>query len=296
MSLIPELGVEGESVRYGVHLQNSGDYGDAAVLARLARDAEMAGWDGFFIWDHILFDGQQPTPVVDPWVALTAVAVSTERVQLGPLVTPLARRRPWKLARETASLDRLSGGRLVLGVGLGDRVQEDFATFGEMVDARGRAERLDEGLDILVGLWSGKPFAYCGEHYRLATPAFLPTPVQAPRIPIWVGGEWPNKRPFRRAARWDGVFPSKEGVALDEMMTPDDLKEIVAYVKANRSRSEPFDVVIGGYTPGHDPVRGSQIVSAYREVGITWWLEGINSLRGPFPDMRERIRQGPPKL
>jgi alkanesulfonate monooxygenase SsuD/methylene tetrahydromethanopterin reductase-like flavin-dependent oxidoreductase (luciferase family) len=281
-------------LRYGVHVQNSGDFGDAAVLARLARDAEMAGWDGFFIWDHILFEVQQPTPVVDPWVALTAVAMSTERVLLGPLVTPLARRRPWKLARETVSLDRLSGGRLVLGVGLGDRVEEDFATFDEVVDARLRAAKLDESLEILVGLWSGEQFTYSGEHYRLATSVFLPTSAQSPRIPIWVGGEWPNKRPFRRAAGWDGVFPSKEGVALDEMMTPDDLKEIVTYVKANRSRSEPFDVVIGGYTPGDDPDRASHIVAAYREVGVTWWLEGINSLRGPIGDMHVRIRQGPP--
>jgi hypothetical protein len=282
-------------VFYGVHVQNSGDYGDPRILADLAREAEEAGWDGFFIWDHLLYSVDEMLPVVDPWIALAAIALNTRRVRIGPMVTPLARRRPWKLARETASLDVLSEGRLVLGVGLGEPAEVEFAQFGEESDARTRAAKLDEALAIVTGLWSGEPFSHEGAHYTIQESTFLPSPVQKPRIPIWVGGEWPNKPPFHRAARWDGVFPSKRGVALDEMMTPEDLGEIVGFIGQHRLLDDSFVVALGGYTPANDRSRAIEIVEAYVAVGLTWWLEGMNSLRGSRQDIRERIRQGPPK-
>lgn len=179
---------------------------------------------------------------------------------------------------------------------LGGAADLEFAHFGEESEVRTRAAKLDEALSILAGLWSGAPFRYEGMHYRIEESTFLPSPVQSPRIPIWVGGEWPNKPPFRRAARWDGIFPSKRGVRLDEMMTPDDLKEIVNFVKQERLSDDSFVVALGGYTPGNDRHQAIATVEPYVDVGLTWWLEGINSLRGSLQNARDRIHQGPPKM
>lgn len=283
-------------MRYGIHIQNWGDYADPAVLVDLAREAESSGWDGVFLWDHILWRRTGVVPVVDPWVALAAIATVTSRIRLGALVTPLARRRPWKVARETASIDHLSGGRLIFGAGIGEPVEDDFATFGEEGDAKIRAGRLDEGLDILAGLWRGEPFEHRGRHFQVERATFLPPPVQRPRIPVWIGGEWPNKAPFRRAARWDGVFPGKRGVAINETMTPADLREIVVFVAANRDPdlALPFDIVLGGYTSARDRAHATETVAAYAEVGLTWWLEGLNDFARTSVDARERVRSGPP--
>lgn len=280
---------------YGVHVQDSGEYGNPLLLAEMARDAEDAGWDGFFIWDHIAHPPGTPTAVTDPTVTLAAIASSTTRIHFGPMVTPLARRRPWKLARELVALDALSNGRLVLGVGLGDPAETEFAAFGETSDAKTRASKLDESLEILTGVWTGQPFSFDGQHYRLDAVTFLPTPVQSPRIPIWVAGEWPTRRPFRRAARWDGIFPSKRGVAVDEMMSPHDLKDIIDFIMDERASDEPFTVALGGYTPASDRQQAIHIVGEYVDVGLNYWLEGLNALRLTLPEARERIWQGPPK-
>lgn len=280
---------------YGVHVQDSGEYADPRLLADMARDAEEAGWDGFFMWDHIAHPPGTPIPVTDPTVALAAIASSTTRIHFGPLVTPLARRRPWKLARELVALDALGNGRLILGVGLGDPAATEFAAFGEERDAKTRAGQLDEALEILTGLWTGQPFSYAGKHYHLDDVTFLPTPIRSSRIPVWVAGEWPHKQPFRRAARWDGVFPSKRGVAVDEMMSPVDLKEIVDVIMAERASDAPFTVALGGYTPASDRQQAIHIVGKYIDVGLNYWLEGLNSLRLTLPEARERIWQGPPK-
>jgi alkanesulfonate monooxygenase SsuD/methylene tetrahydromethanopterin reductase-like flavin-dependent oxidoreductase (luciferase family) len=278
-----------------------GPFGDAAELAALAREAEGAGWDGFFIWDHMVYD---PTfhPIVDPWVGLAAVALSTTRMRIGTMVTPLARRRPWKLARETVSVDRLSGGRLILAVGLGDPAQWDYGFFGEETDARQRAGKLDEGLEVLTGLWSGESFSFRGQHYDVAEVTFRPRPAQEPRIPIWVGGWWPNKPPLRRAARWDGMCPAKWGEAL----TPDEVASGMAYVDQHRTATTPFDVVIGGGTDGEDPAGSARRMAEYAEVGATWWVEDGSPWRfGADPEepwrdvdteaVRRRIVQGPPR-
>ena len=288
-------------MRYALSIPPFGDLGEARAVADLAREAEEAGWDGFFIWDHILFD---PTfhPMLDPWVALAAVALQTSRIRIGTMITPLPRRRPWKLARETVSVDRLSGGRLILGVGIGDPAQWDYGFFGEPVEAKVRARMLDEGLDILTGLWSGERFSYQGAHYQMQDVVFRPRPAQAPRIPIWVGGWWPNKPPLRRAARWDGVFPGKWGGTL----TPDEVRAIVAYIMEHRTSAGPFDVVVSGQTPGANAANGRDVVVPLAEAGATWWVEDITPWRFGWqweddwsPDatrlMQERVRQGPPR-
>jgi alkanesulfonate monooxygenase SsuD/methylene tetrahydromethanopterin reductase-like flavin-dependent oxidoreductase (luciferase family) len=187
-------------MKYGLNLPNGGACGDPRTLADLAHLAEEAGWDGVFLEDYIVWQGHQEVPTYDPWVALAAMALSTQRVRLGIMVTPLTRRRPWKVAREAVSLDHLSNGRLILGVGLGDTsVDISFAPFGEATDPRQRAGMLDEALNVLVGLWSGQPFRYDGAYFHLEEVTLLPRPVQSPRIPIWVGGGWPLPGPTQRA-------------------------------------------------------------------------------------------------
>lgn len=283
-------------MRYGIHIHNFGDYSDPRDLAELAQEAEAAGWDGVFVCDHLTARGPNgPEPVANPWIALAAMAVATRRVRIGPLVTPLSRRRPWQLASETVSLDQLSGGRLVLGVGSGTVIEQSFAPFAEEMNPRTRADLLDEGLDVLTGLWRGEPFHYQGHHYRIEGAAFLPRPVQQPRIPIWVAGTWPHRRPFRRAARWDGFFADVEGVdwLRGQIMTPDDLRAMIAYVRTQRSADQPFDVVIGGHSPS-ERSRAISFLAPYVEAGLTWWVEGIHPAFGTVAELRARIRQGPP--
>ena len=289
-------------MRFGVTVPPFADFSDPRTLAELAHDAEAAGWDGFFIWDAVFFD---PTfhPIGDPWVSLAAVALNTHRMRIGTMVTPIARRRPWKLARETVSVDRMSDGRLTLGVGLGDPVQWDFGFFDDETDSKIRARRLDEGLEVLTGLWSGEPFSYQGEQYKVKEVIFRPTPVQSPRIPIWVGGWWPNKPPLRRAARWDGVCPAKWGGNI----SPDEWRELLAYIQKFRTTDSPFDAVHSGATPGDNLTQAAELVESYAKVGVTWWIEPVDpwrfgwSFEVPWDPaatvlMRERIRQGPPRL
>jgi alkanesulfonate monooxygenase SsuD/methylene tetrahydromethanopterin reductase-like flavin-dependent oxidoreductase (luciferase family) len=228
-------------------------------------------------------------------MTIAAVAASTERVRLGVMVCILARRRPQKVARETASLDLLSGGRLVFGAGLGSQWEEEFAAFGEDPDPRVRAARLDEGLDIVSGLWSGEPFSYSGAHYEVAETTFLPTPLQRPRIPVWIAGRWPAPRPFRRAARWDGVFAIHREVSQAQTMTPEQLAEIVSYTLAHRASDSPFDFVIEGQTAGDGGAGDRERVEGLRAAGLTWWIENLGWFRGPLESMRERIDAGPPR-
>jgi alkanesulfonate monooxygenase SsuD/methylene tetrahydromethanopterin reductase-like flavin-dependent oxidoreductase (luciferase family) len=283
---------EGAPMNYGIYVPNFGEETSAQSLADLAREAEEAGWNGFFIWDQILHSRSNRYPLVDPWVTLTAIAMKTTRIRIGTTVTAVARRRPWKLARETVTLDHLSNGRLTLGVGLGYPPDADFGQFGEDPDSKVRAAKLDEGLEILLGLWSGNPFAYHGKYYTLEKTVFLPKPIQRPRIPIWVGGYWPNKAPFRRAARYDGALPLKSGGT----MQPKDLREIQTFVNDNRADRTPFDLVMMGYTPGDEPEEARKKVEKYTKAGSTWWLESLFRMKNSVGEMRKRIHQGPPRL
>lgn len=261
--------------------------GDPRTVAELAREAEEAGWDGAFYWDGISI-GEMDT--YDPWVVMAAMAMRTRRVRIGAMLTPPARRRPWKLARETIALDHLSGGRLVLPVGLGALDDGGFGKVGEPTDRRVRARLLDESLEILTGLWSGEPFSYEGEHYRLEEMTFLPRPVQRPRVPIWVVGAWPSKKSMNRALRYDGLL----AYTTRGEVTPEDIREMKRYVEENRGG--PFDIVWEGETPGDAGERAASAVRPYAEAGITWWIESRWSPPNEPEDLRVRIRQGPPPV
>lgn len=275
-------------MKYALDLSTANTYADPGLLADLAAEAEAAGWDGCFVWDAV-FARPAESPMCDPWIALAAIAAKTSRIRIGAMVTPLARRRPWQIARETTSLDHLSNGRLIFGVGLGYQAL-DFDAFGEDADPRMRAEKLDEGLDILSQLWSGKRVNFRGKHYRVSSARFLPRPIQRPRIPIWVAGYWPNRGPFRRAARWDGVLPGMVG---EVDPTPDELREILGYIRTQRRSTSAFEVAVYGQTPS-DPVRAGKTLRPLIAAGATWWREGIGDWRGGLRRVRARIRSGPP--
>ena len=286
-------------MRYGMNVPLFGEYADVRLLARLASEAEEAGWDGFWIWDHIQWsgeeDGEPRQPAVDTTVALTMIAAATSRVRFGPMVLPLARRRPWKVARELTTLDHLSGGRLTVGVGLGSPAGLEYGDFGEETDASARAARLDEGLDVLAGLWTGRPYSHEGPNYKLTRAEMRPPPVQQ-RMPIWVSGTWPDSRaPFRRAARFDGVHPLLFSVPLAEQ--PAALRELVAYVDDFRvDRDRPYDVAFGADTVGDGRSGDRELVAEFAEAGVTWWMEPISHWRGSLEQMRYRIRCGPPRI
>jgi alkanesulfonate monooxygenase SsuD/methylene tetrahydromethanopterin reductase-like flavin-dependent oxidoreductase (luciferase family) len=262
-------------------------FGDARAAADMAYEAERAGWDGFFVWE--------PVWGIDAWVSLAAAAMRTERIRLGTMLTPLSRMRPWKLASETVTLDHLSQGRTILSVGLG-AVDTGFEAFGEVIDRKTRAELLDEGLEILAGLWRGQPFSFEGKHYQVSPTTFFPPPppIQQPRIPVWVVGAWPRPKSMQRVLRWDGLLPYVPGREL----TPADVREMSEYVDANRTASTPFDIVVEGISPGEDADRAAQTIRPWEEAGATWWIEALWGQPGQAQDLesvRARILQGPPK-
>jgi alkanesulfonate monooxygenase SsuD/methylene tetrahydromethanopterin reductase-like flavin-dependent oxidoreductase (luciferase family) len=274
-------------MRFAIDLPIFGQYADPLLLGNLARDAEDAGWDGCFIWDHIQVSNAEP--LADPWIALVAIALMTHRIRLGPMVTPLFRRRPWKLARESVSLDHLSGGRLTLGVGLGSDMFKEISTFDGPLADKDRAEMLDEGLAVLLGLWSGEDFTFEGRHFQVNETRFLPRPVQTPRIPVWVGGTWPKKPPFRRAARFDGIIAVAGN--LKSVLSPADVGDLVAYVRRFRTDDAPFDVVQFGETNGSGQ-KDLDLIAAYEEVGVTWWVESMFPRYRDVKSARARILKG----
>jgi alkanesulfonate monooxygenase SsuD/methylene tetrahydromethanopterin reductase-like flavin-dependent oxidoreductase (luciferase family) len=252
---------------------------DPVAVAHLAAEAEEAGWHGVFVWDHLRW--RAPVrQVADPWITLAAIATATERLRFGPMVTPLARRRPAKVAKETATLDRLGGGRLTLGVGLGsDRFAGELGATGEELDDRRRAEMLDESLEILAAAWSGRPVHHHGPHYTVDGITFLPRPVQRPGVPVWAAGRVGNVKPLRRAARHDGFFP----IDLDH---PDQLAEIVTTVAdLRRERTTPYDIAVA-LPPGVDP-------APYAEAGATWWLAEFPPETVTLDQVRGVLRDGP---
>jgi alkanesulfonate monooxygenase SsuD/methylene tetrahydromethanopterin reductase-like flavin-dependent oxidoreductase (luciferase family) len=286
-------------MQYGLSVANTDMFGDVGALAELMHQAEAVGWDGVFLEDYIIYQGSHDAPTYDPWVAMAAIAMRTERMRIGTAVTPLPRRRPWKVAREAMTLDHLSGGRFILGVGMGDVNDVGFSHFGEVTDAKARAGMLDEALDVLVGLLSGQPFAYQGVHYQVDEVTFQPAPVRPGGIPIWIGGGWPRKAFVRRAARLDGACPYKIGEESEygsEGMTPADIRALKSAIAAQRTRSMPFDIITGGETPGDDPAQASAILAPLAEAGVTWWMEFVGSYRGDGDAMRARILQGPPRI
>jgi alkanesulfonate monooxygenase SsuD/methylene tetrahydromethanopterin reductase-like flavin-dependent oxidoreductase (luciferase family) len=275
-------------MRYGIVTANLGDYADPRVAVRLARVAEAAGWEAFFVWDHLGF--VRGVPSGDPYVILSAVAASTTHLELGLAVTPLARRRPQVVANALASLDLLSAGRAIFGAGLGGE-PEEFTAFGDPGDAKKRAAMLDEGLMILDGLWLGETVTHRGQHYTVEGVSLAPRPLQRPRIPIWIGGE--GAPALRRAARWDGwLAPSTSPDGTPSMAkSPERIAEMVAEIRRHRTTDAHFEVAVDGYSEPGDPT----LPRAYAAAGATWWLEGIHRRRGSLGEMLARVGAGPPE-
>jgi hypothetical protein len=263
--------------------------GDARTAADLAHEAEAAAWDGFFVFDSVWG--------VDASVMMAAIAMRTERIRIGTLLTPISRHRPWKLAGELAALDNLSDGRVILSVGVG-AIDTGFANFGEVTDLKTRAELMDEGLEILMGLWRGQPFNFQGKHYHIKETTFLPPPppVQKPRIPIWVVGAWPHEKSMNRVIRYDGLLPALKKDGQHVEIQPDDIRAMKAYVEQHRTQTTPFDIIMEGRTANAQRAEQEAKIRPFIEAGATWWIENMWTEPNELSDVRARIRQGPPAM
>jgi alkanesulfonate monooxygenase SsuD/methylene tetrahydromethanopterin reductase-like flavin-dependent oxidoreductase (luciferase family) len=277
-------------MQHGIFLPPFGEMADPRRVAALAAEAEQRGWDGIFVWDHML--AEPGMAVADPWIVMAAIATSTARLRTGPMVTPLARRRPWVLARQIATLDILSGGRLTVGVGLGDDGWREFSSFGDETSPRRRGEMLDESLQLLEGLLAGSVVDFSGQHYTVRSTEFLPRPVQDP-VPIWAAIRWPHRKPLARAARLPGCFPIFAGSG--QLPAPPPTADVAGVRAALADHGAP---------PGHDmavrvalhllpePARAAAI-AALAGAGVTWLLEAFS----PGHDAAEIeawVRAGPP--
>ena len=265
---------------------------DPAMIVELGAEVEAAGWDGVFIAEMIWGP--------DAWVALTGIAMRTERIKLGTMLSPISRMRPWKIASETATLDRLSNGRVILAVGTG-ALETGFVEFGEASDRAVRNELIDESLEIIERLWSREPFTFAGKHYRVDTNAlgegiraWGTGPIQQPRIPIWLTGAWPRRASTDRALRFDGILPNviPPGGGFGEL-TVSAIEEIAAYARGANS-GHRFDIVAEGNTPDASP-ESIAMVEERRRAGATWWIESPWGSENDFDYLRARIAAGPAK-
>jgi len=272
-------------MKFGIFVPAFHEFADPHAVRELALSAERAGWDGFFLWDHML--SEPDFEVADPWISMAAIASVTSTLRLGAMVTPLARRRPWVLARQIATLDLLSRGRLTVGVGLGDDGWREFSAFGESVEAQKRAQLLDEGLELLRLFETGRPVDYRGHNYEVHSPAFLPRPFQG-TVPIWVAGRWPNRRPLARAARYEGFFPIFAGAEPPSAPPRREIDEIVRLLPKTQA---PFDLVIRyAMSLSQDPVKE---VRALEDAGVTWVLESFGAFGPQASVIREVVAAGP---
>jgi len=266
-------------------------------VAAVATAAEEAGWDGLFVWDHVVHRRHR-RPYGDPWMLLTAAALATSRIRLGTLVTPVARRRPQQLARQVATLDAVSGGRVTFGAGLGGPIEDEYGSFGEPTDPKVLAERLDEGLDLLQRFWSGEAVNHDGPHFQVQDVTLLPASVQRPRPPVWIGGFWPHRPPMRRAARWDGAVPMFVDARHGQVPPVDQVRDLVAYIWQHRGDDRPFEIVLGGVSPV-DPAKARDLLGPLVDAGATWWderqLQSTDEIDRLAPVL-SRIEHGPPEL
>ncbi|MFE9030683.1 LLM class flavin-dependent oxidoreductase [Streptomyces iakyrus] len=287
-------------MRFSINIPNFGDFADPRNVAKVAAAAEQAGWDGLFVWDHVLHRHHQGRPFGDPWMLLTAAALATSRIRLGTLLTPVPRYRPQQLARQVATLDHLSGGRVTFAAGLGGPVEDEYRSFGDTADPRVLAERLDEGLELLRRFWAGGPVNHHGRHYEVENVTLLPATVQQPGPPVWIGGFWPRRPPMRRAARWDGAVPLFETARHGHVPDVAEVRELAGYLREHRRAGceRPFELVLGGATPP-DAAKAADVIGPLRDAGATWWDER-QVQTGPDLDrlapVLHRIEAGPPDL
>ena len=294
-------------MHYAVYAPTFNDYGEPARLIALAQAAERAGYDGFFIWDHLALAPDGRLEIVDATVMLGALAQATTRLRLGAMITPLARRRPWKFAKEMATLDRLSGGRMVVGVGLGAPAAVEFEAFGEDGSARGRAARLDEGLALFDALVRGAKVNHSGATYQLHDAQLAPPATQAPRMPIWVAASLPATAGLRRAARWDGIFPVRvpqsilDGAPVTALdwsqwwLSAQDFVALNTELASLRTVTTPFDVVASGRVAQRPAAEARAHVAAYAAAGASWWCEWVDEASGSYAASLAAIERGPPR-
>ena len=273
------------AVRFGISIPN---FAEPEALLEVARRAEQAGWDGFFLWDHILIDVGAPPPISEPWTVLGAAATITSRIRLGTLVTPVARRRPWVLARQVTTVDHLSHGRTILGVGLGVPPEAEYAAFGEPAHQTEHAALLDEGLDVIAALWTGGSVTHDGPRHHLRGAKFLPRPVQRPRIPIWSAAVLPARAGVRRAARWDGIVPITTPGDEFRPVTPEEVAGLLEEITSHRPAGGPFDVVV--WTGAEDAASCAE----YEQAGTTWLIHGPRPGEDWLDDALGIAAGGPP--
>jgi alkanesulfonate monooxygenase SsuD/methylene tetrahydromethanopterin reductase-like flavin-dependent oxidoreductase (luciferase family) len=264
-------------MRHAIFVPPFGELAEPSVMIELAEAVEGHGWDGLFLWDHVLRPDGRPPEVADPWIMMAAIAGATSRIRLGPMVTPLARRRPQKVARETVTLDRLSGGRLTFGIGLGVDTGGELARFGEATDAVERAGLLDDALDLLLALWTGDEVDHRGPHFTADAVRFVPTSIQQPRIPIWAAARGGAPRPVRRAARFEGLFPVDTSL--------DQLAAMLDIVRAERGSLDDYDVAML-VSPRSD-------LRAHESAGVTWAMWSMAEGQ-PVNEIMAIIEAGPP--
>lgn len=294
---MPSLPASSGELNKGIVLPNWVVDGDTESLVEYAVAAEAAGWDGVFLADHLAHDAELDFP--DPWITLAGIATRTTDIRLGSWVTPIPRRQPWQLARDLATLDRLSDGRVILGTGLGRDF--DYTTFGEAWDPKKQGEKYDEALEVITGLWRGDPFSYEGDHYTVDDAVVLPTPVQQPRIPIIVGGVWPNKKPFQRGARWDGIVPHYRGDGVvpedgdvftrepeGDVEPEEEVRDMIDYYSS--LTTEHGDV----FLPADPPHRTSDWLETCRDLGVSWVYTRPRDRAGDWTLDMDLIRSGPP--
>lgn len=271
-------------MRCGLAVPNLGDYGDMGLLLDLAHRADRAGWHGVFLWDHVHYRTGRSIRMVEPWTALAAVAAArpSSSLTLGVLVTPLARRRPWVLARQIATVAQLAPGRVVCGAGLGTPADAEFGAFGEPTGDAERAVRLDEALTVLRSLLDGAAVSFAGSSLQVDGVQF---PAVVPRVPVWIAGRWPNRRPLRRAAGHDGVYLEKLG---GSWLEPSEVAAAVEFARA-MGAAESFEVVVPGITDRRDVA----MLDEYATAGATWWLEHLGPKRGTVDEVLARVDAGP---
>lgn len=287
LTAIP-LGLQSAKMRQGISISAVGPGGDPRTMAQLAAAAEDAGWDAVFLEDYIVYPGTQAPATYDPWLVLAAMAVATKTIRLGTLVTPITRRRPWKLAMEATTLDHLSDGRVILGLGAGEAAETSFAAVHESASQRDLAAKLDESLEILARLFEGTRLTFHGAHYRIDRLQLLPRPVQRPRIPIWVGGDWLLSGVRRRLTRWDGTcaYHGKPGTPESRPLDAGEVRDLRAWVERQREGGlNGYDICVGGRPRDTDLGREHEYLGSLAEAGATWWQEW------PGPGDASRVRR-----
>ena len=282
-------------MKYVINIPNYSYFSEPENLIIFAKEVEKSGWDGLFMWDHLQLIPEffRDIPFIDPYVALTIIACNTKNILLGPYVTPISRRRPWQVYRQLVSLDHLSKGRIIFGVGLGTPAEFDFSAFGDESDNIIRGEMLDESLEIIELLSTGEEISYKGKHYNLNRVQLLPRPYNG-RIPIFVAGQWPNKNPFKRAAHYDGALPISKN--WPETLHPKDIAQIKKYVMEFIEHKKSFDIVIGGISTVNRSQETLSQIEEYKKSGATWWVEDMDTWDVSFEEMLERVRIGPPTI